>query len=140
MRKLKLTRFKNVYDGTIGRLEVVENSQVIFSCFTLEPRGEDETTPNLVKRVPQGRYKLRLHNSPKFKRTLIHIYNDIVPKSRYILIHNGNYPKDTLGCILLGATYNDNGVFDSLKAFKEFMSIMLKSNVEDDILEIVNMC
>ena len=146
MKKIRITRFKNVSDGTLGRLDLIDYDvpntlgAVVFSCYTLEPRGEDETRPNLDKRIPAGRYSLKWHNSPKFKRRLLHLYSDKVPKSRYILIHSGNYPKDTLGCILLGKNYSDSGVFNSLNAFKEFNEIMAKSNVEEDILEIINFC
>lgn len=144
MLKIIIERFKNVYDGTLGRLQIIDDdipnalNPVIFKCYTLEPRGEDEIRRGLDKRIPQGKYDLRWHDSPKFKRRLLHLYNDKVAKDRYILIHKGNYPEDTLGCILLGESYSKKGVFNSTNAFNRFMAIMLKADLSECKLTIVN--
>lgn len=50
--------------------------------------------------IPGGRYRLGLHQSPKFKRTLPHVLD--VPDFAWILIHGGNGVDDTEGCILAG--------------------------------------
>ena len=142
--RLQLTRFKEIFDGTLGRLQIIDDNipnalkSVIFECFTLEPRGEDETRRGLDKRIPQGKYDLRWHDSPKFKRRLLHLYNNEVPKDRYILIHKGNYPEDTLGCILLGENYSKKGVFNSTNAFNRFMAIMLKADLSECKLSVIN--
>ncbi len=137
--RLEIKRFKNVFDGTLGRLSIfADNGKELFSCYTLEPRGDDEVRPGLDKRVPQGQYSLRWHDSPRFKRRLLHIYNRQVPQERYILFHIGNYPKDTEGCILLGETCTDKGVLNSRAAFNSFMAIMLKADLKKSKLNIIN--
>lgn len=142
--RLQLTRFKEIFDGTLGRLQIIDDDipnalkSVIFECYTLEPRGDDEIRRGLDKRIPEGKYDLRWHDSPKFKRRLLHLFNAEVPKDRYILIHKGNYPGDTLGCILLGESYSQKGVFNSTNAFNRFMAIMLKADLSECRLKIVN--
>ena len=59
--------------------------------------------------IPAGEYEVHLAESPHFKRVLPHIYG--VPGFEGVLMHGGNRPKDTLGCILVG--YNrlmENGL------------------------------
>lgn len=64
--------------------------------------------------VPPGDYELVLHDSVKHPRTFalsnpaLGIYHaaadipaDCIGRSN-VLLHNGNYPADSLGCILLG--------------------------------------
>lgn len=53
--------------------------------------------------VPPGRYELVTHTSPKLGRDVPMVNN--VPGHAYILIHIGNKPKDTDGCLLLAAGY-----------------------------------
>ena len=46
-----------------------------------------------------------------------------VPGRSQILIHPGNYPKDTLGCILVGSEKDENAVYHSRKTWKKFNSL-----------------
>ncbi len=50
--------------------------------------------------IPYGRYKVIVTWSPKFNRPLPLILD--VKHFTGIRIHRGNYPKDTVGCILVG--------------------------------------
>ena len=72
---------------------------MILKGYTLEPAGGDTTSRGLDRRIPEGMYRIDWHNSPKFGRFLPLVWNNDVPKDRYILIHSGNYPKHTEGCI-----------------------------------------
>ena len=54
--------------------------------------------------IPEGQYKAVKHVSPKFGDCL---WIKDVPNRSEILVHKGNYNKDTLGCILLGAKLKD---------------------------------
>ncbi|TDB69123.1 DUF5675 family protein [Arundinibacter roseus] len=54
--------------------------------------------------IPTGRYRVTMRYSPKFKRWLPYLNN--VPGFEYIMIHPGNFIKDTLGCLLPGQSYS----------------------------------
>lgn len=133
---MTLTRFKENKIGTWGVLEFGD-----FKCYTFEPVGADEVRSGLDKRVPAGLYQMRWHDSPRFKRRLPHIFSKLVPQSRYILIHSGNLPEHTEGCILLGFNYDERGVWNSRAALDEFMA-RLRTAHKDDLksvsLEIIN--
>ena len=120
---LNITRFRNIPDGTIGKFFLMDKDKVIMQGYTLEPAGGDTTESGRDRRIPIGAYNVVWHNSPRFKRSLPLLYNNLVPRSRYILIHNGNYPKDTEGCILLGDSYDKNGVFNSKATLNKFLEL-----------------
>jgi hypothetical protein len=52
--------------------------------------------------IPTGRFQLTMYNSPHFHRSVPLLVN--VPGRSYILIHWGNYPENSDGCILVGET------------------------------------
>lgn len=130
MKTITITRMKDIQDGTLGDLVVSENGVSLFECKTLEPSGADETRRNLDRRIPKGRYAVMYYPSPKFKTIVPLIFNGLVPKDRYILIHWGNYPDDTDGCILVGASYNDKGVLNSRVTFKRLMEALENKEAE----------
>ena len=134
--KIKINRFKNIHDGTIGKLSIVDEGKKLFSCFTLEPAGGDTTERGKDRRIPAGRYQMEWHNSSRQKRMCPLLYNDLVPKSRYILIHPGNFPKDTAGCILVGENYTAAGVTNSVKTFNALFKICIGKHIE--FIEITN--
>lgn len=95
--RLKRMYFKETY--TIGQL-FLDGSATKF-CDTLE----DKVRADGVKvygetAIADGRYKISITYSPKFKRRLPELLN--VPMFTNIRIHAGNTPDDTLGCILVG--------------------------------------
>ena len=63
------------------------------------------------------------------------MFNDKVSKTRRILIHSGNIPEHTSGCILLGGNYTDDGVWNSRAAFAKFEAIVKR---DDFMVEIEN--
>lgn len=132
--KLIITRFKETNDRTLGRFMLLDDEGNIWQeGYTLEPSGPDTTKPNQNKRIPRGVYKTIKRYSPRFKYKTPLLYSPDVDASRCILIHKGNYPWDTTGCILVGAEYDRyNGyVKNSTKAYGE-----LENNVGDDELEV----
>lgn len=85
--------------------------------------------------IPYGTYRITLDIvSPKYSQKPQ--YNQIsgklprlldVPGFEGILIHIGNYPKDTAGCILVGMNRIKGGVLDSSKTFWKLYEKMYKA-------------
>ncbi|HSQ97730.1 MAG TPA: DUF5675 family protein [Rickettsiales bacterium] len=107
---------KRVYNDnfTIGKL-VFEDK--VF--YTLELPYKDNQTN--ISCIPEGIYKIRKHYSPKFKECFA--INNVVNRTN-ILIHAGNYTKDTHGCILVGLKVGDGSIFESRKALKILLNIL----------------
>lgn len=102
----------------------------VFQCFILEDGynrkkvyGETRITPGARKielRTEGGMHQKYLTKfGSKFHKGMLWIKN--VNNFMYIYIHYGNYPKDTLGCLLTGYTANTNKamVGESVNAYKK---------------------
>ena len=93
-----------------------------FECFTLENPYLDNK--NNISCIPTGFYQWRLRDGvlegSKYEYLHPHIMD--VPNRNWILIHKGNYPKDTLGCILVGSSIGVDAVWNSKEAFDKLMS------------------
>ncbi len=100
--RLDLVRFALLPRATLGVLYLDGEPR----WFTLE--DPDRLVVGLQKlpretAIPTGRYALRRKAwSPRFKQSLLEVEG--VPGFSDILIHVGNFPKDTQGCILVGQT------------------------------------
>lgn len=78
------------------------------------------TLERVAVAIPVGRYKLGIHDSPHFQRQMPELLD--VPGRSDILIHWGNYPENSDGCILVGESqdgktgdiYNTRAMFDTL--------------------------
>ena len=95
---------------TLGILNVFGEPGLLFTCVTLEPPWKDNK--RRVSCIPQGEYVLKFRKSGKFGD---HFHITDVDNRSYILIHVGNYTKDTSGCILVGKSFwdiNKDGVLD----------------------------
>lgn len=80
-------------------------------CRTIEdvvrdlgPNGEGKVYGQTA--IPEGSYRVILNESPRFKKILPRLLD--VPGFDGILMHKGNGPEDTLGCILVGESV-ENG-------------------------------
>lgn len=101
---VKRVAFRSNY--TIGRMYV----DGVKFCDTLEDTNRDlnkngvfdgdEKKVYSETAIPYGSYKVTLEMSPKFGRLLPYVHD--VPHFSGILIHRGNTPADTAGCILVG--------------------------------------
>jgi len=112
---------------TIGKMSI---DGVAF-CETLEDKVRDlnkdgdldepgETKVFGETAIPFGTYKVELSMSPKFKKVLPRILN--VKGFEGILIHPGNIPEHTHGCILVGKNTIKGGLTDSKATFDLLMA------------------
>ena len=107
MINLLLERFYLGTKYTVGRLAV----DGMYLCDTLEDIVRDlnmdgdlddpgEGKIPKYTAIPFGRYRVIINRSPKFKRDLPRILD--VHNFTDILIHAGNDPDDSEGCVLVG--------------------------------------
>lgn len=129
---LKLKRDTYTTHSTIGKLYVNE----VFICDTLEDVCRDtnrdgdlndagETKVYGETAIPHGIYKFIINISPRFKKLLPRLLN--VAGYDGVLIHSGNIPADTHGCILVGTRGTDclkGGT--SIKALTKLMTELKK--------------
>ncbi len=129
---LKLNRDTYTNKTTIGKLYLND----IFICDTLEDvcrdlnRDGDLNDPGEVKifgetAIPAGTYPVIINMSPRFKKMLPRLSG--IEDYDGVLIHHGNFSKDTHGCILVGTRGVDvlqGGT--SMKALARLMTEMSK--------------
>lgn len=103
-----IKRFKETNDCTICEIKLFKDDKELLKCYGLEPLKEG-VERNLGLRIPAGKYKLTWHISKRFSKKLPLLFNAQVPQDRDILIHAGNYPSDSVGCILVGEKFRVYG-------------------------------
>lgn len=133
---LFLERYQYDDKQTLGKLYLLDyKGHIIADWHSLELPNKNNQ--RRVSCIPEGAYKARKHNSPKFGKSL---WLQDVPNRSEILIHRGNYHSDILGCILIGsdlADINKDGYLDvtnSTNSIKELMSLI--EDVDGLIIEI----
>lgn len=109
--EITILRFSQKQSATTGILFIDDT----FQCFTLEDVFREVKVPGKT-RIPSGRYKISLANwgdmndrylkkfGAEFHKGMLILHD--VPKFTGILIHMGNTPEHTEGCILVGSTSN----------------------------------
>lgn len=60
---------------------------------------------------------------------LPNLYNDQVDYRRWVLIHVGNYPKDSDGCLLIGTTRGIDEIGTSKPRLKELLLYLQKVDI-----------
>lgn len=114
--EIKLVREIFTDKSTIGSI-LVDNRRL---CYALEDKDrylEKDLTKKVKgeSAIPAGRYRVIRTLSPRFRKILPRLLG--VPGFDGILIHTGNKPEDTEGCILPGMSRKKDWVSDSRKAF-----------------------
>lgn len=125
---LDLTRFKLHGKTVMGILK-----GDVWKC------GTYFTIENFDKMLPDGTYHVKVTYSPKFKRDVPIVYNNNVPESRGIRIHEGNIVQNTKGCILVGNwAYLPNKLGNSKEAIEQLTWALTKRT--DDIFMRIETC
>lgn len=110
--KLLVDRYRSKKTATYGLLRDITSDTVKFLCYTLENPHHD-TKIDGETCVPDGTYPITLRKEggmhdrykSKFKDKFEHrgmLWIRGINNFQYVLIHIGNYTKDTDGCLLLG--------------------------------------
>ena len=106
--------------STIGKLFL--NGEMF--CYTLELTYLDNQRS--ISCIPAGEYKVRLRTAKESStRDYLHLLVQDVEGRSYILVHIGNFPKDTKGCILVGQSRQQDRVNNSRLA----MDLLIKEIV-----------
>lgn len=139
MTKLLLKRIARKAGYTIGKLYI----DGAYFCDTLEDTDrldKDMTAAQLAAKkipgqtaIPEGTYKVIVNVSPKFKRLLPRLVN--VPGYEGVLIHRGNTPADTAGCILVGENKQVGKVLNS--TFYEDRLVDMLKHDNNIVIEVV---
>lgn len=128
--KILVNRIVSNRDVTISRVYL--NGQ--FFCHGLEDEYRLRKVPGET-RIPAGCYELGLRTVggfhkryssmfPGFHEGMIEIRD--VPDFKYVLIHVGNFDRDTAGCLLLGkADFGAWAVWQSKRTYLRFYERVL---------------
>ncbi|WP_295160384.1 DUF5675 family protein [uncultured Brachyspira sp.] len=151
--------------STIGGLKIFdEKGENIFNCYTLENEGESTSESGKDKRISAGDYYLRwtssrtngslsdiyhywnknrhpdkIKDGTQGKNIAVWVMSDKIKNhnKRRILMHIGNYPQDTEGCILLGYSNGGTGTIgDSIRCVNDLFLLFEKYGIENFILTI----
>lgn len=120
--------------STIGKLYIDGG----YYCRTLEDkvRGEDEPKVYGQTAIPAGTYRVTLRTTGTTHEAYLKRFPELhkgtlwirdIPGYEYVLIHCGNKPEDTLGCILVGVVYDigkPNQIFNSELAYRRVYPVI----------------
>lgn len=133
--KFKIDRFLKTDRVTIGLFYINDKP----FCFSLEdPIREEKGKPVPEWKVkgktaiPKGTYKLVFSPSPRFQKGTPRLLD--VPGFDGVLIHAGNRPEDTEGCILLGLQAGMGFIYDSRIAVQRMLDIWDKKETTMEII------
>jgi hypothetical protein len=121
LKEVALTRGYQSNTETIGMLQIkgVPHKPI----YTLE--NPWEFNKPYISCIPIGQYVCSPFSGNKYKA--VYQVNDVKNRS-YILLHSGNLPKDTSGCIILGLSAGtlrgEPAVLESRKAVDYFKSLI----------------
>lgn len=118
-------RVASNHDVTISRVYINDR----FFCHGLEDEYRAHKSPGET-RIPAGCYDLDVRRMGGFHQRYSTLFPSLhkgmieiagVPDFRWVLIHVGNYERDTAGCLLLGrADFEAWAVWQSKATYKRF--------------------
>lgn len=127
--KGKLVRLVHEEKQTLGRFYLYNELKEVFSCAVLELPFKDNE--NNISSICSGVYKakVRYSNTYGWHYHVLELDGSEVEGRSLILIHFGNYYKNTEGCLLFGNNFTDiNGdgyrdVTSSKKTMQKLLDI-----------------
>jgi hypothetical protein len=120
MEVMRLKRTTFTGKSTMGELYLPDGS---FACHTLEDVVRDYKIPKQTA-IPEGKYEVIVGWSNRFQRLMPRLLD--VPFYKGILIHSGNTPSHSEGCILVGRKAGEDAIFESIPAFDTLFPIIRK--------------
>lgn len=119
-----LSRLEEEEKQTLGEVVFINDGEVVLSLKTLEL--PDRGNARSISRINAGKYLCKRRTSKKYGEHYILLG---VEGRDYILIHFGNFYRDTRGCILLGTGFKDidkdgyRDVINSKNAMKQLLEV-----------------
>jgi len=131
--KIDVLRYNDTGHATLSVVRI--NGK--FECYSLED-GHRDVKEYGETRIPNGTYTVKLRTEgghhekylkkfPEFHEGMLHVTD--VPKFEWILIHIGNFPKDTKGCLLTAEQpgIDKESVIGSTNAYKKLYKKVLEA-------------
>ena len=148
-KNLEVLRYSSGADSTLGLLFINDSSGREFLAYTLEDEFREEKV-SAETRIPEGTYDVKLRTTGGFHsryaakfgdwhKGMLHVQD--VPGFEYILIHTGNTDENTMGCLLVADTSQQNITQDgfigaSVNAYKRIYSSLAQWLVDGNKLTI----
>jgi hypothetical protein len=117
--------------STCGELYLDQPLTVPLFCYSLEPPKQPDDRG--IKCIPQGTYKVIIAPSERFQRDMPRLLGVPGWPNDDVLIHYGNYPDDTEGCILVGLTHEPDFIGASRSAFDLLYQRILPAATAGDL-------
>ena len=106
-------------------------------CDTLENPWQDNQRN--ISCIPEGEYPVRLrYPRESGTRDYLHLLVQEVPNRDFILVHRGNFPSQTQGCLLVGIGTEQDVVHNSVLAMDLLIKEILNLGGENINLIIKN--
>lgn len=107
MRKITVVRFFEGDDRTLSVVTVFDGQQPLGQLWALELPWKNNARE--ISRIPAGRYRVTPEHAtlgrPPKNQFVLRVHD--VPNRSGILVHAGNQPSHTLGCLLMGVDLAD---------------------------------
>lgn len=143
--RITVRRFEHD-NSTTGELSI----DGVLQCVTLEDKCREPEEKKIYGEtaIPYGTYNVTLRTEgtiyEDYKDRFADIRNERgtlwvrnVPGFEYILLHIGNFLKDTLGCLLVGSRIvSDTEIAESTKAYKRIYPIIADALEHGEKVEI----
>ena len=132
---LIINRIKETQYSTLSEFHFENND---LKGFILEPGGPSSSKSGSQLRIPSGNYGLEYKYSTTFKMKMLFLTGVVGRNS--IMLHWGNYPSNTTGCLVVGTTWGygtDKNWKESGFNFDKHYQVFHSQVMYDRILELI---